>query len=57
MKIYITGATGFVGSYVTQAAVTRGHEVTAVVRPTSSFVPDPSKPITPATVDLSLIHI
>ena len=52
MKIYITGATGFVGSYVTEAAIARGHEVTAVVRPTSSIVVDPSKPITPATVDL-----
>ncbi|MGI9598346.1 MAG: NAD-dependent epimerase/dehydratase family protein [Acidimicrobiales bacterium] len=36
MKIYITGATGFVGSHVVKAAIGRGHDVIAVVRPSSS---------------------
>lgn len=36
MRIYITGATGFVGSNVVAAAVARGHDVTAVVRPSSN---------------------
>ena len=43
MKLYITGATGFVGSAVVAEALTRGHEVVAVVRPAS-------------TVDLSTQH-
>lgn len=37
MRIYITGATGFVGSHVVNEAVRRGHTVTAVVRPSSSY--------------------
>ena len=36
MKILITGATGFVGRYVTAAALDAGHKVRAVVRPSSS---------------------
>lgn len=36
MKLYITGATGFVGSAVVAAATKRGHDVIAVVRPASS---------------------
>ena len=36
MKLYITGATGFVGSAVVKAATARGHDVIAVVRPGSS---------------------
>ncbi len=36
MKLYITGATGFVGSAVVAAATARGHDVIAVVRPGSS---------------------
>lgn len=36
MKLYITGATGFVGSSVVAAATKRGHDVIAVVRPGSS---------------------
>ncbi len=52
MRIYITGATGFVGSYVMREAVARGHSVTAAVRPSSSFKPADGDPVTPATVDL-----
>ena len=33
MRLYITGATGFVGSHVVAAARGRGHQVVAVVRP------------------------
>lgn len=36
MKLYITGATGFLGRFVTEAALRRGHSVRAVVRPASS---------------------
>ncbi|MFT7643356.1 MAG: nucleoside-diphosphate-sugar epimerase [Pirellulaceae bacterium] len=36
MKLLITGANGFLGKYVVAAALKRGHEVTAMVRPTSS---------------------
>ena len=35
MKLLVTGATGFLGSYVVAEAVSRGHSVRAVVRPTS----------------------
>lgn len=36
MRLYITGASGFVGRYVVAAALRAGHDVTAVVRPASS---------------------
>lgn len=36
MKLYITGATGFVGGAVVTEALDRDHEVVAVVRPASS---------------------
>ena len=48
MKLLITGATGFVGRHVVAAAVGRGHEVRAVVRPASTATP----PIEVARVDL-----
>lgn len=35
-KIFITGATGFVGRHVVAEAVARGHHVVALVRPASS---------------------
>lgn len=35
MKLLITGASGFLGRYVTAAAVRRGHDVLALVRPAS----------------------
>jgi len=35
MRVLITGATGFVGSYTVAAALEAGHEVTALVRPAS----------------------
>lgn len=33
MKIFLTGATGFIGSHVARVLVTAGHEVHALVRP------------------------
>lgn len=35
MKCFITGATGFIGSHLTQALISAGHEVTALLRPES----------------------
>lgn len=35
MKLLITGASGFVGQYVVAQALRRGHQVSAVVRPSS----------------------
>ena len=32
MKIFLTGATGFIGRYVTQALLDAGHHVSALVR-------------------------
>ncbi len=55
MRLYITGATGFVGSEVVVEALDRGHEVVAVVRPAStrSFVDtSPDGSLSEARVDL-----
>lgn len=35
MRFLITGATGFVGGHIAEAAIRRGHQVTAIVRPSS----------------------
>jgi len=37
MKLLITGASGFLGRYVTAAALRKGHQVRAVVRPASDI--------------------
>ncbi len=57
MKIYITGATGFVGSAVVAEALRRGHDVVAVVRPASASdiaaqYPEHREQLTEARVDL-----
>lgn len=42
-KILVTGATGFIGSFIVEEALKRGMDVWAAVRPTSSrkYLPDP----------------
>ena len=37
MKVFVTGATGFLGSHLTEELVRRGHEVTCLVRKTSDL--------------------
>ena len=37
MRLFITGASGFLGKYVVTAALRRGHQVRAVVRPASNL--------------------
>ncbi len=37
MRVLITGATGFVGTHVTRVVVDQGHDVCALVRPTSNL--------------------
>ncbi|MEZ5397930.1 MAG: NAD(P)H-binding protein [Bryobacterales bacterium] len=41
MKLLVLGASGGVGREVVRLAVARGHAVTAVVRPTTPFAPQP----------------
>src|SRR5262245_12160897 len=41
MKLLVLGASGRCGRWVTQLAAARGHQVTALVRPTASFVAPP----------------
>lgn len=50
LQLYITGATGFLGSQVVRAAKARGHDVVAVVRPASP--PDQLGDVVEARVDL-----
>lgn len=56
MKLYVTGATGFVGNSVVAEALQRGHEVVAVVRPASSRSlgdrVQTTAPLTEARIDL-----
>ncbi|MEN0059855.1 MAG: NAD-dependent epimerase/dehydratase family protein, partial [Bdellovibrio sp.] len=37
MKVIVTGANGFLGSWLTRALVAEGHEVYALVRPNSDI--------------------
>lgn len=53
MKLFVTGATGFVGRSVVDEAVRRGHDVIAVVRPSSESDPAAGCPsVTAARLDL-----
>ena len=38
MKILVTGASGFIGSYIVEEALRQGMETWAAVRPTSSWM-------------------
>lgn len=51
LRLYITGATGFLGSAVVRTARARGHQVVAVVRP-ASRAKELGDGVTPARVDL-----
>jgi putative NADH-flavin reductase len=51
MKIALVGATGFIGKYILDEAITRGHQVTALVRHTDK-VPA-SDQVTAQMVDLN----
>ena len=37
MKAFVTGASGFIGSYLVKALVDKGHEVLCLKRPTSKL--------------------
>ena len=54
MKILVTGASGFIGSFVVEEGLKRGHKMWAGVRPTSSRQYLQDKAI--LTVDLDLAH-
>lgn len=49
MKIALIGASGFVGSAILQEAVSRGHQVTAIVRDVSKVAAHPQ--VTAVAVD------
>ncbi len=51
LRLYVTGATGFLGTQVVGVARARGHEVVAVVRPASP-TPDLGTGVSTARVDL-----
>lgn len=40
MKLLVTGAGGFLGQYVVAEAISRGHQVRAVVRPAAKGIPE-----------------
>lgn len=53
MRLFITGATGFLGKETVAAALRRGHEVIAVVRPSSDGSAWENEPrVKPARLDL-----
>ena len=54
MRVFLTGATGYVGSAVLDAFVRAGHRVTALVRHSSASTDAPSRPgVDPVVGDLS----
>lgn len=66
MKIAVLGATGWIGSHITQEATSRGHEVVAIVRDTSKVeqqdiearnfdLQDPQTKINDVTSDVDVV--
>ena len=47
MRVLMTGATGFVGAHVAQVVIDQGHDVCALVRPTSNLDTLAGLPVTP----------
>ena len=52
MRVLVTGGTGFVGAHVVRRLVQRGHEVGALVRPTSDVRTLADLPVSPVVGDL-----
>ena len=53
MKVFVTGASGFLGSAVAKAAAAAGHEVLALHRPASRLTyADATPGVTPVAGDL-----
>ena len=66
MKVAVLGATGWIGSHITQEATSRGHEVVAIVRDTSKVeqqdiearnfdLQDPQTKINDVTSDVDVV--
>lgn len=52
MKVALTGATGFVGSHILTELLSRGHEVTALVRDDTQAAVVKARGATPVVIDL-----
>lgn len=53
MRLFVTGATGFLGSFVVQDLVQEGHEVLAMVRDARASIPDGAEPILSSLTDVA----
>ena len=55
MKIFLTGATGYIGSAVLDAALRANHQITALVRTPQAVDALASRGITPVLGDLKTV--